>query len=342
MALTDPQRDAWELVMAAIRAVDSVFVRLSQRVGFIVRSLPTLNRRAAMRQIDRLLDTTFGLTKNTALVSELFVTIVRATDPAVERPALRILERIGRIIQRRDPALWRRIEPRLRADLGLRVWSLGTMDLTDPAQWQRAAQALRQASAPTRLARSRTLDPQRRWVSPRGYRLSDRVWRQGRIVRRNIDNEIRVAIRRGDSATTLARNLEDYLNPEKAPTRFLRNGRIVRQWTTSKPTGAGHGSVYARTLARTEIMRIHNAATQQAALTVPGVIGLKYALSGSHPAIDSCNPLAEQDLYDLGAGVYPVRECPIPPRHPNCLCHVRTVMMSPDEVVEEILRRYGV
>lgn len=341
MALTDPQRDAWELVMAAIRAVDGVFVRLSQRVGVIVRSLPTLNRRAAMRQIDRLLDATFGLTKNTALVSELFVTIVRATDPAVERPALRLLERIGRIIQRRDPALWRRIEPRLRADLGLRVWSLGTMDLTDPAQWQRAAQAVRQASAPTRLARSRTLDPQRRWVDPRGYRLSDRVWRQGRIVRRNIDNEIRAAIRRGDSATTLARNLEDYLNPEKAPTRFLRNGRIVRQWTTSKPTGAGHGSVYARTLARTEIMRIHGAATVETAKRAPGVLGVRWRLSHQHAKPDECDANARGSSRGLPPGVYRVPDVPDYPNHPNCICVLVPEMKPADDVVDEIIAMYG-
>ena len=339
--MTGPQRDAFELVRAAIRAVDGVFARLSQRIGAIVRGFTRPERRAILRQIDVLLDAAFGLTQRAALVSELFVTIVRATDPAVERPALRLLERIGTIVRRRDPLLWRRIEPRLRADLGLRVWSLDTTDLTDPASWQRAAQALRQASAPTRLARSRTLDPNRAWVNGSRYRLSDRVWRQGRIVRRNIDAEIRAAIRRGDSAVELADRLEAYLNPERAPVRFYADGRMVSQFTTSKPTGAGHGSVYARTLARTEIMRIHGAATIEAAKVTPGVLGIRWRLSGSHPEIDACDDNASRSSRGLPRGVYRVDEVPRYPNHPNDLCVLVPEMLPAGDVVDLIVKQYG-
>lgn len=351
--MNQTQRDAFELVRAAIRAVDGVFLRLSQRVGALVRRLTTLDRparRRLLRQIDELLDATFGLTQRAALVSELFATIIRATDAAAERPFLRLLQRVKAAVVSRDPVLWERVRPRLYADIGLgpRVWSLDVDGLlTDearalnaPAEIRearlQAMQAIRQTSAPERMARSKLLDANRRWVQPGEYRLSDRVWRQGRVVRRNIDSEIRAAIRRGDGPITLASRLEDYLNPELAPVRFLADGRMVRE-EIDRVTAVSA----TRRLARTELMRIHGAATIESARTIPGVAGIRWRLSGSHGDVDQCDDNASRSSRGLPRGVYRVDEVPRYPNHPNEMCVLMHEHMPRADVVDLIVKQYG-
>lgn len=71
------------------------------------------------------------------------------------------------------------------------------------------------------------------------------------------------------------------------------------------------------------------------------MIGERYVLSGSHPGQDKCNPLAEQDMFGLGVGVYPVGQCPLPPVHTNCLCHVRREMMGRDAFLDSLVAKYG-
>ena len=234
-------------------------------------------------------------------------------------------------------------EPRFRPSslVPPRVWTLPDLDPTVPENWRAMVQMIRQQSAGERFLRSGRLDPQRRWVDPSGYRLSDRVWRQGRVVRRNIDSEIRAAIRRGDGPLTLASRLEHYLNPELAPVRFYADGRMVSQFTTSKPTGAGHGSVYARTLARTELMRIHHVATLEAARKTPGAIGLRWRLSGSHSHSDECDDKAHRSSRGMGRGEYTFDEFPRMPSHPNCICVSVPVMLPRADVVDLIVKQYG-
>ena len=52
----------------------------------------------------------------------------------------------------------------------------------------------------------------------------------------------------------------------------------------------------------------------------PVVEGIKWELSAQHPEWDVCDYLSKQDLYGLGAGVYPPELLP-PKPHPNCLCY---------------------
>jgi len=319
-----------EAVIAGVRDVDAVFRRLTSEVLAIVRRLPSpldlLGKRRAMRLIDRTLDRVFGLTRNAALTSELFGVIVRSTDATAGGVLDRAIGRVREAMEDVRPGWWQRVTLRPPVDpFTQTVRDLGGSVLD------------RQ-----RALRAGLLDPNRMWVKGDGtpYRLSDRIWRGGREVRREIDAVLRDGIRKGASAVEVAERLEPYLNPDKAPVSYRKDGRIVRKHQTKTPYGK-HGSTYARTLARTEISRVHAVATQRAALETPGVIGLKYALSGSHPAPDSCNPRAEQDLYDLGAGVYPAKECPLPPTHPNCVCHVRPVVAPMADVIAELERSYG-
>lgn len=190
------------------------------------------------------------------------------------------------------------------------------------------AQAYRSIFGPDadkqRFLRSGLLDPQRKWVpkpkwnTQRGYRLSDRVWKQSRYTRTTINTMIRESVRNGDNPVVLAKRLERYLNPAEAPTRYLRGGRIVERGVTRKPDIYGYGSSRARTLARTEVSRIHAEATKRAALASPGVDGITWNLSGSHGRSDECDDKASGSSPGFDAGTYFVEDFPRMPSHPNC------------------------
>jgi hypothetical protein len=267
---------------------------------------------------------------------------VRATDAAAERPFLRLLQRLRDAVDARDPLLWQRIRPRLVQSLvPPRVWTLPDLDPTVPEHWRAMVRMIRQQSAGERFLRSGTLDPQRRWVRPDGYRLSDRIWKQSRWVRQKIDAEIVAAIRRGDGPVVLAKRLEDFLNPEMAPQEFLKNGRVVTKYAVGTRTGAGHASSFARALARTEVMRIHGAATVESAKRIPGVVGIRWRLSGSHPEIDECDDNASRGSRGLPRGVYRPDEVPRYPTHPTEMCVLMHEHMPRADVVDLLVQRYG-
>jgi hypothetical protein len=44
----------------------------------------------------------------------------------------------------------------------------------------------------------------------------------------------------------------------------------------------------------------------------------------------------------MGRGVYPIRDCPLPPAHPHCRCYVtHRVTEDADAVVDALRLRYG-
>lgn len=332
--MSPERREIAVLVYQAIRNVDRQFASLSDRVTAIVRALPdrVLTRQDRMplrRQIDRVLDAVFGLVQRSALTSELFLAILRATDAAAEAPFQRMLSTVRSAVERRNPSLWQMMRARLLSggtgpsDGFARVYAV----LTGP-------QVERQ-----RFLRAGLLDANRAWINGSRYRLSDRVWKTGQDVRRHIDDVLRDGIRRGEGPLTIARELETYLN--EPASRYLADGRIVARGQTVQRSRYGSASSAARRLARTEISRVHAIATQRVALVTPGIVGLRYVLSGSHPRPDRCNPLADRDVHGLGTGVYPVRDCPLPPAHPQCLCGVQRVTVPPGTFVDDLIARYG-
>ena len=191
-----------------------------------------------------------------------------------------------------------------------------------------------------RLARSAGLDDTRSWVDPAGRRLSDRVWRQRRDLRRRIDETLRLAIAQGTDALVVAKDLEGLLLPALRPLR-AGDGRIVagqaRRIVTTAPGRGGSGSFSARRLARTEITRAHGEALQFAARSNPFALGVRWALSGSHPRIDPCNVHAERDS-GMGPGVYPVGDVPRYPEHPMCKCILSQVQTDDVNLVVDQLR----
>lgn len=152
--------------------------------------------------------------------------------------------------------------------------------------------------------------------------LSTRVYKNEALANKTIEQLIRSGLIQGLSAKELAQTVYRYVSP-------------------TAPGGASYSSLR---LARTEI---NNAFHQQQILAAdrPGVLGVKWNLSGSHPKPDECNDLAQRDN-GLGPGVYDKANVPAKP-HPQCFCYLTYEMMTPAQfkksldsgAFDDILRR---
>lgn len=171
--------------------------------------------------------------------------------------------------------------------------------------------------------------PSHTWVDPRGYRLSDRIWRDSITTRTRIDGLLLEAIRTGRGAFQLAKDLEQFLLPTRAAFR------------TRRPYGQD-ASFDALRLARTEIGRAHTQASYVAGLANPFVESFDWALSASHPKFDICDRLATigmqgQRLKDPYPATGEVPK-PFEDSHPQCLCTLRPGPLTPTADVVQQLR----
>lgn len=87
---------------------------------------------------------------------------------------------------------------------------------------------------------------------------------------------------------------------------------IVNRWVLDR------ARYQARVVARNEAVEAFRDASLDAMAQQPWVHGVRWTLSPRHPRPDICDVLANQDLYGLGPGGYPLES--VPERHPNCLC----------------------
>lgn len=144
--------------------------------------------------------------------------------------------------------------------------------------------------------------------------LSEAVYRNQAVSRGIIDDLIKRGLSQGLSAKELARDVYRYVSP----------------------TTPGGASYAAMRLARTEI---NNAFHQQqiAVANAPGVQGVKWNLSGSHPKPDICNDYADGDHAGLGRGVYRVGDVPGKP-HPHCFCYLTYVTLTSKQFADAVGR----
>lgn len=144
--------------------------------------------------------------------------------------------------------------------------------------------------------------------------LSTRVFRNSALANGFVENAIRSGIISGLSARELAATVYKYISP----------------------TVPGGQSYAAMRLARTEI---NNAFHEQqiAAADRPGVLGVKWNLSGSHPRPDICNEYASRDSFGQGKGVFPKDGVPGKP-HPQCFCYLSYVTMTPKQFANAMSR----
>jgi hypothetical protein len=168
-----------------------------------------------------------------------------------------------------------------------------------------------------------------------GLTLSDRIWRLGDGIRREIGDKIVQAIAQGKSAKKLGRELQQYLTE----------------------SGKGNARYNALRLARTEINTAHREGHIQSLLDDAGqlkgyVHAIGWRLSASHRVPDICDIWASRDIDNLGRGNYLPANVPID--HAHGLCMTVTILKSepdmqfttkeakPDDVPAQQLKTYGI
>lgn len=149
---------------------------------------------------------------------------------------------------------------------------------------------------------------------------------------KTIRNIITNAMREGKGAKEIAKLLEEYVNP-------LPNGKKVqplseyrKRFNRAKnytPKGVPFGSVQynALRIARTEVANVSRNATIRFYEDRFWVKGYRRVLSNRHPKRDECDDYAKE--------IYKNKE-DVPPFHPNCLCAILPVVMSPSEIKQYI------
>ncbi len=146
-----------------------------------------------------------------------------------------------------------------------------------------------------------------------GKTLDQRLWNITSKNARDIDTLIKVNAAKGANAKELAKELDKYINPyKKIEAKALETGM------------SKNISYQAQRLSRTSLTHANTETCIQGSKMNPFCRGLKWNLSPSHftrmnGKTDICDTYANQDIYDLGAGIYPPDKLPI--GHPNCLCY---------------------
>lgn len=167
--------------------------------------------------------------------------------------------------------------------------------------------------------------PMHSWNDPKGYQLSDRIWRieasrlsgVGPNTASKIDAMINTAFAEGWGALKLSKKLEQFLLPGRAQLR-------------TKAPYSQDASFDALRLARTEIARAANHAAFMAAYLNPYVDKIDVARSpNGDPTCKICPQHATigidgsrlRPAYSVYSAIYP-------PFHPQCKDHVRPVVID--------------
>lgn len=160
-----------------------------------------------------------------------------------------------------------------------------------------------------------------------GLTLSDRLWRLNQGAKEVLGRAIGQAVVSGWDASRAATALVMSGQPVPLDVQARMNGGKLPALLRGADllTGDGGAMWQAERVFRTEINRAHGNAYMASAEQTPGFVGFRFLLSPRHPKPDICDLLASQNLYGLGAGVYPdAKRCPWP-AHPNTLSFVEMV-----------------
>lgn len=168
-----------------------------------------------------------------------------------------------------------------------------------------------------------------------GLKISDRVWKNTKQFRINIEKVLADGIVRGESVNQVAKNLRQYLNePDKSFRRIRdKNGKLVIS-NNAKNYHPGQG-VYrssmanAKRLAKNEINTAYRVADIKKYQAIPFIIGYQIKLAWNHPQFDICDKLI---------GKYP-KTFIFRGWHILCLCFSVPIFAKTDEIDKWI--RYG-
>lgn len=131
-----------------------------------------------------------------------------------------------------------------------------------------------------------------------GLGLSDRLWQNQLGAKDVVARAVQAAIVTGEGPYEAAWEL------------------IAESAGKALLTDTNNALFKAARVMRTEMLRAHSAAFENAVIDIPGAKGVKFNLSPMHTVADQCDTIASQDLYGLGAGVYPFRTLNMP-IHPH-------------------------
>lgn len=162
-----------------------------------------------------------------------------------------------------------------------------------------------------------------------GKTLDKRLWNITEKNGKDIDKLIKVNIAQGTNAKELAKELQQYINPDKPLTAKTFQDGIDK-----------NVSYQARRLARTSLTHAHTESYNQGSKMNPFCKGLKWNLSSSHSSrmrgrTDICDERATQNEFGLGQGVFPANECPI--QHCNCLCYFTQEVIDVNKARDELI-----
>lgn len=144
--------------------------------------------------------------------------------------------------------------------------------------------------------------------------LSERIYNNDVWLGSRIDNRITAMLAQGLTAKEFAAEAVNWFNP-------------------NTPGGVRYASMR---LARSEINNAFHAVSVQQVQDKPWVHAMQWHLSGSHPKADVCDEYANEDKFDLGAGVWPKGEVPRKP-HPHCFCYATGIQVDEDEFLNTLL-----
>ena len=157
-----------------------------------------------------------------------------------------------------------------------------------------------------------------------GLNLSSRLWRIHAGAAQDMKSIVDVAVQRGWSAEKAVQHAMD-ISPElRQALAEAGSDAVAKRLEQGLLHDSNNARMKFRRVLRTEINRAHGERYKQMVREDDEAVGVRFCLSPRHPRRDICDTHASADLYDLGAGVYPVDACPWP-AHPNTFSYVEVV-----------------
>ncbi len=177
-----------------------------------------------------------------------------------------------------------------------------------------------------------------------GKSLSSRIWTQTGRLESGINQVIQQGIAQKKSAVEIAKELEQYVNPDARETLAERRARLSGNKDQSQLAPLafpGNTEYNCLRLARTSINHAFFLSMKNSAKLNPFCSCIHWELSGQHFTrqvapfgVDICDDYATHDE-GLGVGNWPIDGTPLP--HANCLCgQWPEVPMSLDECAKRL------
>lgn len=195
--------------------------------------------------------------------------------------------------------------------------------------------------------------------SEKGLKLSDRIWRDVKQLREEMEVAMTVSIGEGESASSMSRKVKQYLNDPDLMFRRFRykigedeEGKPVygKKWKKrvkdeatgtykwidydkdSYKTGRGiykSASKNAMRVTRTETNIAYRRADNKRWLNMDFVLGYRINIAHNHP---------EKDICDTLQGDYP-KDFVFDGWHPQCFCYCTPILIDEEEMVKMMIAK---